>query len=153
MDEIKIYPGDRVFEFIFIISPLADADRPSSRAASSASLGSRHFPKSTHFIEVYFDFELFFLSVLFFCLRVQCQQFKPSLEFSPFFPRFRFSFCFEPRFWHATCTSLDLGRPAFKFPKNDGNLMEALFVVGWSRLMLCSILQMISSCLTCLCGP
>lgn len=137
MDEIKIYPLDRVFEFIFIILPLADADRPSSRAASSASLGSRHFPKSTHFIEIYFDLilDVFFSVFFFFACGFNANNLNRLWNFfSPFF------------FFGLSVMACDLHEPgpgpgparAFKFPKwwqSYGGIvcrwMELELVLGW----------------------
>lgn len=112
-----------------------------------------------HRFEIYFDLIsvsffpmcVCFLFAYLFGLGVQCQTFLPSFVFSVVF--------FGSRFWHATCTSLFGQRLNSQI---DGNLFfflgdsSCLVALWWPEYILYArsgILQMISSCLTCSCGP
>jgi len=67
------------------------------------------FPKSTHFIEIYFDL----ISASFFFLPGGSMPNIFAVFCFCFYPFFVLFEIFGTRFWHATCTSL---WPAFKFP-------------------------------------
>lgn len=136
-------------QFIYIVQPLADADRPSSRAASSASssLARRAISKRHAFIEIYFDLILVSFSVFLFCFArgFNAKHFCRLLFSSVFYFLFLYYFfllfglLFGLGFWHATCTSLFGQRLNSKI---DGNLfflflvflgqrfLEALFAVA-----------------------